>query len=563
MSTIAPHRPSTTGAKLPPELAAATGTLFASARNYPIFSVDWYRHRSVAMLTVLVLAVGVLLALTGIRMLGGPPLAVAWPTVMTVAAIYAAPLFALCLIGPGLAVWVHGRLAGRVEPAAILLALVAGMVASVAIWGGLKALYERPVPDKLREVDIVRLLPTVDLKVGVMYSVEEEPHDGPTIEPSPEFKAAYLQFAHAFGIRQSAAQVWPIFFAMGDYGVVDKVAKLRAGTLALPTDQHEDLERQYAGIVAKLKMTTAHNLALAGPHPGAEQVAAVVRLDAALPAPTVAAPPLVTPPSPQQADAINPAMHALSVTIMLAALLALAFWLGGVFDLFAFLRQRGKLEDVLARQELDRARAARNAAELRLSVLAAQVEPHFLFNTLASVRSAIGSDPARAAHIIDHMVDYLRASIPQMRSDAATTSVPLGAQLAAARSYLALMRERMPRLDFSVDAEPGLERASIPPLMLISLVENAVKHGIEPKVGPARIEVRARRVAGDGGEALEVSVRDDGVGFGANAAGAGIGLANIQERLRTYFGQRASLTLKGYPEGGVGAILRLPLTFEA
>jgi LytS/YehU family sensor histidine kinase len=94
--------------------------------------------------------------------------------------------------------------------------------------------------------------------------------------------------------------------------------------------------------------------------------------------------------------------------------------------------------------------------------------------------------------------------------------------------------------------------------MLISLVENAVKHGIEPKIGAARVDVRARRVDGE----LEVSVVDDGVGFGA-AAGSGIGLANIQQRLRALYGERAGLVLKAGLDGGVAATLRMPLSFES
>jgi LytS/YehU family sensor histidine kinase len=245
---------------------------------------------------------------------------------------------------------------------------------------------------------------------------------------------------------------------------------------------------------------------------------------------------------------------------MLLAVVLLVCWLGGITDLIAFVRQRGKLDDVLRDQALRRADAARVEAELRLSVLAAQVEPHFLFKTLASVRSAIVSDQARAAAIVDHLADYLRATIPQMRHEAASGSVPLGRQLDAAHAYLALMHERMPRLAFAVEAEPGLETAQVPPLMLISLVENAVKHGVEPKAGPARITVSARRVVDAGVTMLELEVRDDGVGFGSATSGAGVGLANIQERLAGLYGNGAGLTLKALPEGGVAAILRLPLT---
>jgi two-component sensor histidine kinase len=236
-------------------------------------------------------------------------------------------------------------------------------------------------------------------------------------------------------------------------------------------------------------------------------------------------------------------------------------WLGGLFDFFTFIRQQKKLTAYQQAQELRRTQAARAEAELRLSVLAAQVEPHFLFNTLASVRSAIVSDQTRATAIVDHLVSYLRSTIPQMRSDAAVMTVKLGTQLNAARAYLALMHERIPRLNFSVFAEPDLENALVPPLMLISLLENAVKHGIEPKLGEAHISVIAQRGERDNAAELIITVSDNGVGFGDATAGSGIGLANIQERLASYYGERASLSLKALPDGGVAATLHLPLEF--
>ncbi|MFZ6649590.1 sensor histidine kinase [Undibacterium sp. TJN25] len=232
---------------------------------------------------------------------------------------------------------------------------------------------------------------------------------------------------------------------------------------------------------------------------------------------------------------------------------------GGWMDLLVFFRQRRRLEEVLRRQEMDRLKAARNEAELRLSVLVAQVEPHFLFNTLAGVRSAIVTEPQRATAIVDHLVDYLRATIPQMRSDGGSVQARLGPQLEAARAYLALMQARIPRLEYSVDAEPGLQDAAMPPLILISLVENAVKHGIEPKIGPARIDVKARQVSLEGVDSLELSVSDDGVGFGGTTSGSGLGLSNIRERLEALYGNQASLTLKALPTG-VSAIILLPLS---
>ena len=170
----------------------------------------------------------------------------------------------------------------------------------------------------------------------------------------------------------------------------------------------------------------------------------------------------------------------------------LAFWLGGGFALLAWRREHEALAALARSRALAEAQAQRREAELRLSVLAAQVEPHFLFNTLAGVRSAIATDPTRASEMIDRLAEYLRAAIPRLRSDGSAQAT-VAAQFDLVRAYLGLMAARMPRLAFEIDAPPELLRARCPPLMLISLVENAVKHGVEPKIGPARIEVRATR----------------------------------------------------------------------
>jgi anti-sigma regulatory factor (Ser/Thr protein kinase) len=236
--------------------------------------------------------------------------------------------------------------------------------------------------------------------------------------------------------------------------------------------------------------------------------------------------------------------------------LVVIYWGSGI-DLWVFFRQRKSLAEALRQQELKRAKEAQREAELRLSVLVAQVEPHFLFNTLAGVRSAILTEPLRATAIVDHLVDYLRSTIPQMRGDGSSVQGRLAQQLDAARAYLGLMQARIPRLSFDVESE--LKDAAFPPLLLISLVENAIKHGVEPKIGPVHISVHARYFEEDNEEKLEVTVADNGVGFGGSTSGSGIGLANIRERLEATYGNRASLTLKARPDGGVAAIIKMPL----
>jgi signal transduction histidine kinase len=245
---------------------------------------------------------------------------------------------------------------------------------------------------------------------------------------------------------------------------------------------------------------------------------------------------------------------------MLVTAVVLTFWLAGGLGLWHWHRQQAMLLALQQRRRFEAERAARHEAEMRLSVLAAQVEPHFLFNTLAGVRGAMTSDPARASEMIDRLVDYLRASIPQLRADGHLAHSTLGAQIDVVRAYLALMHARVPRLQHAIDVPAPLLAARFPPLMLISLAENAVKHGVEPKIGPASITVSASE---DGGGFLEVAVADNGVGFSGADAGSGIGLANVRARLQELYGDRAELALRTNAGGGVIAMIRLPLEAAA
>ena len=256
-------------------------------------------------------------------------------------------------------------------------------------------------------------------------------------------------------------------------------------------------------------------------------------------------------PAPPAAVLDSPLVRAINIASRASA----GFLLAGGLALFGWRRELRGLQSLARERALAQAESRRREAELRLSVLAAQVEPHFLFNTLAGVRSAIATDPARASEMIDRLVDYLRAAIPRLRSDGGSAAT-LAGQLDIVRAYLGLMAARMPRLHWTIDVAPDLLAAPCPPLMLISLAENAVKHGVEPKIGPVHVEVRATR-ASDG--RLEVTVADDGAGFVAASSGGGLGLANIRERLQQMYGERAALTLKARPAGGVAATLTLPM----
>lgn len=265
---------------------------------------------------------------------------------------------------------------------------------------------------------------------------------------------------------------------------------------------------------------------------------------AAASAPGPAQPPAQAP-APAPGD--SPAGDAL-------ALLLYALF-GGGLALVRYFSEERELAELAHRQALAAARQRQSELDARLGLLQAQVEPHFLFNALASVRSLIGEDAAAAQALLDALVTYLRASIPRLR-EAAHLESTLGQQLDLCTAYLEVMRGRMGgRLTVEVAVEERLLAASFPPLLLISLVENAIKHGLEPKRGPGRIAVRA---AAAGGE-LVVTVRDDGVGLRDGIMGSGVGLRNVREALAARYGAAGRFALAGLPDGGVAAELRVPL----
>ncbi len=195
------------------------------------------------------------------------------------------------------------------------------------------------------------------------------------------------------------------------------------------------------------------------------------------------------------------------------------------------------------------------ATEARLLHLQAQIEPHFLFNSLAAVQSLIKPAPDRALAMLEHFTDHLRASLAALRED----SCQLGTELQAVRSYLALMQIRMgDRLRFVVEAEPAAEQLRLPPLLLQPLVENAIVHGIEPKDEGGEVRLRAWIEGSD----LKVLVQDDGLGLLAkprrSQQGHGIALKNVRERLAARYGERGRLELH-IDEAGCRALLTLPI----
>ena len=199
---------------------------------------------------------------------------------------------------------------------------------------------------------------------------------------------------------------------------------------------------------------------------------------------------------------------------------------------------------------LERSELERQALDARLHLLQAQVAPHFLFNTLANVQHLVETDAAAASRMLDSLIHYLRAALPQMREGATT----LGREIDMARAFLDIHRVRMgSRLDYVIDVPESLKQRAFPPMMLISLVENAIKHGVDPCCDNGRITIRAS----DEGGRLKVSVADTGEGV-SSKKGGGVGLTNIRERLRALYGGRANLVLEENAPRGVVASIEVP-----
>jgi hypothetical protein len=202
----------------------------------------------------------------------------------------------------------------------------------------------------------------------------------------------------------------------------------------------------------------------------------------------------------------------------------------------------------------------RQVLEARMAMMQAQVEPHFLFNTLASIDHLIEFDPKRASQMQRNLISLLRASMPSMRSTDSGLR-PLDLELAVVRPYLEILKVRMEeRLTTEIDVPDGLLSAEFPPMMIQTLVENSIKHGLEPKAEGGHLSVKAEIRHGK----LAITVCDTGLGFEAAASGAthgtGVGLANIRERLALLYGTKASLTIANNPVGGTIVTITVPYT---
>jgi two-component sensor histidine kinase len=223
---------------------------------------------------------------------------------------------------------------------------------------------------------------------------------------------------------------------------------------------------------------------------------------------------------------------------------------GAIAVIVQFWRSGGELARAAEESRLRAVSARRLAASTQLEMLRRQIEPHFLFNTLATIRRLQETDPQQSRFLLDRLFQYMSATL----NDSSARASKLGDEIALVSAYLDVCASRMGgRLTVAVDIEPGLEAVEFPPLVLATLAENAVKHGVFPQNGGQILIKAVRR-----GDRAEVALIDDGVGL-SGEGGGGLGLANITERLRLLYGPKGEVSLRANHPKGVCAVVRIPL----
>ena len=265
------------------------------------------------------------------------------------------------------------------------------------------------------------------------------------------------------------------------------------------------------------------------------------------------------PPAPQaktvvMREGFSVGEHMMSLTLLLifASLIVRVMGVG---------RRRAEVQAAEATERAEHEQLQRQLMQARLAAMQAQVEPHFLFNTLATIDHLIETDPARASRMQKQLIALLRARLPHLRDGAVAAVSNLGSEMDMVLPYLEILKMRMEeRLQVQIDVPEGLRSAEFPPLMLQSLVENAIAHGLEPKDVGGSLHIAAQ--VSDG--RLCVMVADTGLGFGEGAtAGTGLGLANIRERLHMLYGDRAELRIERNEPAGTRVQLCVPYTHRA
>ncbi|MCU0952025.1 MAG: histidine kinase [Burkholderiaceae bacterium] len=230
--------------------------------------------------------------------------------------------------------------------------------------------------------------------------------------------------------------------------------------------------------------------------------------------------------------------------------------IGGLaYALVVYVQQAEQARCALADQACARETLNAQVTQAHLSALQAQIEPHFLFNTLANVKRLYETAPERGRDMLSSLIGYLRAALPGMRRSGATVAQ----ELDLARAYLTILQMRMgERLAFTIDAPAQFDDAEMPPLVLGTLLENAIKHGLGALPEGGRIDIRVSQDTRHGAPVLRLDVADTGAGF-SGLGGSGVGLANTRSRLAALYGDAAALTLATRTPRGVVATVVLPL----
>jgi LytS/YehU family sensor histidine kinase len=230
---------------------------------------------------------------------------------------------------------------------------------------------------------------------------------------------------------------------------------------------------------------------------------------------------------------------------------SLLLFLGGI----VFIEHR-RATWALAREERRRQEVTSELTAARLAALSGQLQPHFLFNTLNAIASLVARDPQAAERMIERLSDLLRASLAEGRE----STIPLSREMDLVDDFLAIHAARFPdRFSYAVAVPEALHRFPVPPLVLQPLVENAIRHGLDHRLEPGRLEVHA--VAD--GEGIRLVVDDDGIGIRLPLAREGIGLSNVTSRLRAIYGTSAQMQIAPRATGGTRVTLLLPQPLSA
>ena len=237
-----------------------------------------------------------------------------------------------------------------------------------------------------------------------------------------------------------------------------------------------------------------------------------------------------------------------------------SFAISLIISLFLSIMWKRRTEELTAQisraEERERVETAeRSAAEANLRALQAQIEPHFLFNTLANVTSLIHTQPNDAKHMLEEFIAYLRTTLASTREEGTT----LAGEFEMMKNFLSILQIRMgDRLQVDIDLPADLRHARIPPMLLQPLIENAIKHGLEPMIEGGSVNLKAEH----SGAQLRISVVDTGLGFG-DAPSDGIGLKNVRERIEKLYGNNGSVSIEENQPSGTRVVLTIPLAIDS